>query len=100
MARKKKRGNPYSWQIGRLLEFAREELQESQLYEMYYERMDQKIPYRILSVMIFFLKEEYRCKPGSLVALYRSAHSQEGVYVVFEKRYEMYYVALQERGFL
>ena len=53
-----------------------------------------------MSVMFFFLKEEYLRKPGSLVTLYRSAYSHNGVYVEFEKRYEMYYEALQERGFL
>ena len=55
---------------------------------------------KVLSVMIFFLKEQYRRKPGSLVTLYRSAHSEETVCTDFEKRYEKYYVALQERGFL
>lgn len=97
---KKRRRNPYSWQIHRLLEFADYETTESQIYEIFYEKTTQKVPYQILSVMIFFLKEQYRRMPGSLVTLYRISHSPDGEYIEFVKRYEKYYEALQERGFM
>ena len=100
MTTRRRRRNPYSWQVERLLDFAQYELQESQFYEMCYEKTARKIPMKVLSVMIFFLKEHYRRKPGSLVTLYRSAHSEETICTDFEKRYEKYYAALQERGFL
>lgn len=100
MSARKKRGNPYSWQIKRLLEFADYEKEEAKLYELYFEKMAEKIPYKVLSVMVFFSKEHYRKKPGTLVALYRITHCEEGIYIPFVERFERYYEVLHERGCL
>lgn len=97
---RKRRGNPYSWQLHRLLEFADYETEESRIYEMFYEKTAQKVPFQVLSVMIFFLKELYRTKPGSLVTLYRVSRAPDVRSAEFMKRYEKYYEALQERGFM
>ncbi len=100
MTVRRRRRNPYSWQIERLKAFAYKEQEDCRFYEMCYEKMARKFPYKVLSVMIFFLKDEYARKPGSLVTLYRVSHSGETQCTDFEKRYEKYYYALQERGFL
>jgi len=50
--------------------------------------------------MFFFLNDEYAKKPGSLVTLYRASQGGCTPCKDFEARYEMYYCALQERGFL
>lgn len=97
--RKKKR-NPYSWQIHRLLEFADHETEEARLYEMYFEKTAQRVSFQVLSVMIFFLKEHYRTRPGSLVTLYRLSLETDIKTAEFVKRYGKYYEALQERRFL
>jgi len=100
MSPRKKRGNPYSWQIKRLLEFADYEISEAELYEMYYEKTAQRIPFKVLNVMIYFLKDHYRRMPGSLVALYRVSHTSEGGFIPFVERFEKYYEVLQEKGCL
>jgi len=88
------------WQAARLRAFARKEREEARFYEAVYERMAKKIPYRVLAAMAFILSEEYARKPGSLVTLYRAAHESETPCADFEKRFERYYVALQERGYV
>jgi hypothetical protein len=100
MAAKKTHGRLGSWQTKRLLAFADYEIGECKLYEMFYEKTTQAIPFKVLSVMIFFMKEHYRRRPGTLVALYRVAHQADGGYMPFVERYEKYYEALQERGCL
>jgi hypothetical protein len=50
--------------------------------------------------MIFFMKEQYRKMPGSLVALYRVSHTSDGGFIPFEERFEKYYEVLQEKGCL
>lgn len=98
MGKRKKRARSWGWQAKRLLEFAQYERDEAQFYEGYYEKTTQKVPMRILSVMVFFLKEEYRSKPGSLITVYRVNREQEG-FCPFDVRFEKYYQALQERGY-
>lgn len=98
MVARKRRGNPCSWQIKRLLAFADHEAEESRIYEMYCEKTAREVPFKVLSVMIFFGKEQYRKRPGSLVALYRVAHPAEGDFIPFIERYERYYEVLRERG--
>ena len=89
-----------TWQLQRLMEFAHNEQVNAHFYEMCYEKLSKKIPFKVLSVMIFFEKEEYSRKPGSLVTLFRVAHSETVRNDDFERRYEKYYAALQEKGFL
>ena len=89
-----------SWQTMRLLEFAENEVAEAEFYEIVYEKLANKIPMKVLTVMVFFLKEQYRNKPGSLVTLYRTAFSGDAYCTDFEKRYALYYEALQEHGYL
>jgi hypothetical protein len=67
---------------------------------MCYEKMARQFPFKVLSAMVFILKDEYAKKPGSLVTLYREAYTGDGPCVDFEKRYEKYYHALKDRGFL
>jgi hypothetical protein len=100
MPAKKTRGRFGSWQIKRLLAFADYEIDECKLYEMFYEKTASTIPFKVLSVMVFFMKEHYLKRPGSLVALYRVAHQVEGECIPFVERYEKYYEVLQERGCL
>lgn len=90
----------YSWQKERLKRFIEYEREESRFYELYYEKTAQKIPFKILSVMLFIQKDEFTRKPGSLITLYRISLSEEVPAGDFVKRYECFYTALQERGFL
>jgi hypothetical protein len=100
MNRGRKTRNPYSWQIARLRAFIHTEKEECRFYEMCYEKTGRQFPYKVLSVVVFFLNEQYVKKPGSLVTLYREAYTGDGPCGDFEKRYEKYYHALRERGFL
>lgn len=95
--RKKKIG---SWQFLKLSCFAREEQKESELYEMYYRTIAFHIPLRIMTVILFFQKEEYTRKPGSLVALYRVSEGTEKPILDFLERFETYYVVLEKEGYL
>lgn len=88
-----------SWQIQRLADFARKEREESDLYEMYFEKIQQRIPFRVITVISFFQKENYTRKPGSLVALYRVSEGTGSPITDFLKRYEAYYLALERGGF-
>lgn len=99
MSTKRKRRNPYSWQLARLRDFAEQEQEDARFFELCCEKTARSIPFRVLSVMIFILKDEYARKPGSLVTLYRVAHSGELI-TDFVKRYEKYYEVLSERGYL
>ena len=100
MAVKSSIGVSCGWQIQRLLEFAAYEVAECDFYEMCCEKLSQKIPLRILEVILFFEKEMYRKEPGSLVSLYRTSREEGSPYIDFVIRYERYYSVLQERGFL
>lgn len=100
MKAKRKRRRSCGWQLGRLMAFAQSEREDSRFYELGYEKTARNIPFKVLTVMLFFLKEEYARKPGSLVTLYRVAHGDGCPCPDFEKRYEAYYCALQERGYL
>ena len=100
MSVQKRRRNPYSWQQERLYRFIEHEREESNFYEIYYEKTEQKIPFKILSVMLFIQKDEFTRKPGSLITLYRISLSADVPAGDFMKRYEYFYSALQERGFL
>jgi hypothetical protein len=100
MTVRRRRRNPYSWQVSRLKAFVQKEQEDCRFYEMCYEKMARQFPFKVLSVMVFILKDEYAKKPGSLVTLYREAYAGDGPCGDFEKRYEKYYHALKERGFL
>ena len=97
---KKKQDFTGSWQLSRLNNFACKEKEEILFYETCYAKLHKKFSFKILSVMIFFQKEHHLKKPGSLVLLYRIAHSNGDPILDFEKRYEAYYDALKEKGFL
>ncbi len=96
----RRRRNPYGWQQARLKAFAEYERSDLEFYEAYHEKSGTRIPFAILSVMLFFQKEEYLRKPGSLVVLYRIANGEGGGPADFYRRYERYFSALKERGFL
>ena len=101
MVRKKRsRRKPYSWQFSRLKDFIQQEQADCLLYEMCYEKLGKTFSFQVLSAMVFILNDVYARKPGSLVTLYREAHSADGPCVDFEKRYEKYYYALREQGYL
>ena len=88
------------WQIQRLLDFVDYEIAECEFYELCAEKLSQKIPLLILEVILFFQKEQYRKKPGSLVSLYRTSREEGSPYIDFVIRYERYYKVLQEKGFV
>ncbi len=100
MSARRKRGKPYRWQFSRLKDFIQKEQADCLLYEMCYEKLGKTFSFQVLSTMVFILKDVYARKPGSLVTLYREAHSADGPCVDFEKRYEKYYYALREQGYL
>ena len=98
--RRRRRRKPNSWQIKRLNEFALFEQEEAKLYENHFERTSQKFSFKVLSVILFFLKEEFLRKPGSLIALFRIAKQGNSYCKDFCKRFERYYDVLQELNFL
>ena len=100
MTVRRRRRNPYSWQVSRLKAFVRKEQEDCRFYEMCYEKMARQFSFKVLSAMVFIQKDLYAKKPGALVTLYRAAHSGDGPCVDFEKRYEKYYHVLKERGYL
>lgn len=95
--RKRKTG---SWQAHRLMTFAMRERGESDIYEMYFRATKTDIPFRVLSVMVFFQKELYLRKPGSLVALYRVSEGTVAPIVDFATRFDAYYTVLEKEGCL
>jgi hypothetical protein len=95
--RKRKTG---SWQTLRLRTFATRERGESDIYEMYFRATKTGIPFRVLSVMIFFQKEMYLQKSGSLVALYRVSEGTVAPIVDFVMRFDAYYAVLEKEGYL
>lgn len=98
--KKRKRRNPYSWQVERLKEFAEHEREEAELYEMYYEKIGERIPLKVLEVMLFFLSAEWKKKPGSLVTVYRCSREEGVREKPFLERFEAYQRALRERRFI
>ena len=100
MAARKTRGRLGSWQTKRLLAFADYEISECKLYEMFYEKTAHAIPFKILSVMVFLMKEQYWNKPGSLITLYRASKGSETPLIDFFERYERYYSILVKEGYL
>lgn len=100
MSAKRKRRNPYSWQIKRLADFIRTETDEARFYEVAYEKMARKIPFKVLTVMIFFINREYVKKPGSILTLFRTMNAIDPSSMGFETRFARYYEALQERRFV
>lgn len=99
MSRRRKRKTG-SWQILKLSAFAKKEQTESEFYEQFFQAIAFHIPLRILAVMIFFQKEEYVRKPGSLVALYRVSEGTEMPILNFLERFETYYTVLEKEGYL
>lgn len=95
--RKRKTG---SWQILRLTTFAMRERGESDIYEMYFRATNTAIPFRVLSVMVFFQKELFLRKPGSLVALYRVSEGTTTPIIDFLTRFDAYYAVLEKEGCL
>jgi hypothetical protein len=100
MAARKTRGRLGSWQTKRLLAFADYEIGECKLYEMFYAKTGREIPFKVLSVMIFFMKEQYLRKPGSLVSLYRTTKGIDAPIIDFCERYERYNMVLMDEGYL
>jgi len=98
--KKKKRRNPYSWQVERLRAFAEHEREEAELYEMYYEKIGERIPLKVLEVMLFFLSDEWKKKPGSLVTVYRCSREEGVREKPFLERFDAYQHALRERRFI
>jgi hypothetical protein len=97
---KRRMQNPCRWQLARLASFVRSEKDDTDFYEGYCEKTGQHIPFRILTVILFIQKDEYARKPGSLITLYRIANSGETGIHEYTRRYERYYDALKENGFL
>lgn len=95
--RKRKLG---SWQLLKLSTFVRKEREESRLYELYFRTIEYRIPIRIVTVMLFFEKETYVRRPGSLVALYRISEGTERPILDFLERYDAYYSVLEKEGYL
>lgn len=95
--RKRKTG---SWQLLKLSSFAQKEREDCELYEQFFRVISFHIPLSIVSVILFFQKEEYVRKPGSLVALYRVSEGTEVPVTDFLERYESYYTVLKKEGYL
>lgn len=95
--RKRKTG---SWQLLKLSSFAQKEREDCELNEQFFRVISFHIPLRILSVILFFQKEEYVRKPGSLVALYRVSEGTDASVTDFLERYEAYYTVLKKEGYL
>jgi hypothetical protein len=99
MSKRRKR-KPGSWQTLKLTTFATRERGECDIYEMYYRATNTDIPFRVLSVMVFFQKETYLRKPGSLVALYRVSEGTPTPIIDFAARFGAYYTVLEKEGYL
>lgn len=100
MMRKKRKRKIGSWQILKLSSFAQKERDDCELYEQLFRALSFHLPLRIVSVIIFFQKEEYVRKPGSLVALYRVSEGTVAPVSDFLDRYEAYYAVLKKEGYL
>ena len=100
LMRKRRKRRVGSWQTLRLKEFAARERGESDIYEKYFRVTKTDIPFRILSVMVFFQKETYLRKTGSLVALYRVSEGTATPIIDFVARYDAYYSVLEKEGYL
>jgi len=99
--RKKQLQNPScSRQLIRLKMFLEYEEEQAKILDYLSEMNSARLPFQVLTVLVFIMHGHYRDKPGSLGCMYLVWKSEEAEGKTQQERYCLYYKALFERGFL